>query len=437
LIHSPEPPERFTGKTAQIARRSCIQFPRSYVIQAMSRVILLAILVGLACTPARAEPFLPTTDDQIVERLPYRAGDRQITELRKERAQLAEQPENLRLALRLASRYIELGRVNGDPRYAGYAQAALMPWWNREHPPKEVLVLRATLRQRVHDFEGALVDLNAVVQINPRDAQARLTRATVLQVQGRYAAARNDCIALQQLADELVATTCLTSIGSVTGQLRESYQQLRLTLQRRADADPAVRSWALIGLAEMADRAGMAGNAEGYFREALAIDPADFYLLGAYADFLLDQHRPAEAAKLVALDTRADPLLLRYALALEAEGSPLSRSAAEQLRARFEASRLRGDRVHLREEARFTLHVLNDAPRALELAKQNWLVQKEVADVRILLEAGLAGGDGPTVALVEAWLRDSKLEDTFIQRLLQKSLHPDAGPLRTSKNRDR
>ena len=65
----------------------------------------------------------------------------------------------------------------------------------------------------------------------------------------------------------------------------------------------------------------------------------------------------------------------------------------EQLRDRFEASRLRGDRVHLREEARFTLHLLNDPKAALKLAQENWQVQKEPADVRILLEAALAAHD--------------------------------------------
>jgi hypothetical protein len=171
----------------------------------------------------------------------------------------------------------------------------------------------------------------------------------------------------------------------------------------------------------MTARQGHSAEAEGHFRAALEVDPTDFYLLGAYADFLLDQQRPAEAASLLADNTRADPLLLRYALALKAQRSPLLRATTEQLRERFDASRLRGDRVHLREEARFTLHVLGDAPRALQLAKDNWVVQKEVADVRILLEAALACADEPGIATVSTWLRQSALEDEHIQRLMQNS----------------
>ena len=204
----------------------------------------------------------------------------------------------------------------------------------------------------------------------------------------------------------------------MTGGLRGSYEELKSALLREPQADPGIRSWALTALAEMAARAGMATEAEGSFRQALALAPGDFYLLGAYADFLLDQHRPGEAASLVKDATRADPLLLRYALALEAESSPQWPAVADQLRDRFGASRLRGDRVHLREEARFTLHVLNEPDRALQLARENWRVQREPADARVLLEAALASGNRQSLIEMKNWLRESKLQDIQIERLL-------------------
>jgi hypothetical protein len=397
----------------------------------MSRTLFLAMFL---CASAHAQPFLPTSDAQVIERLPYQARDPVMSELRAERAQLTKQPDNLRLALRLASRYIELGRINGDPRYAGYAQAALMPWWNLESPPEAVLLLRATLRQRAHDFDRALTDLDTVLGANPWNIQARLTRATVLQVQGRYPAARDDCLRLQRLTNEVIATTCLSSLGSVTGQLHDSYRQLQLTLDRHPETSPAIRSWVQTALAEMAARADLTSAAESHFGNALAADPSDFYLLGAYADFLLDQRRPSEVIKLLADKTSADPLLLRYALALRAAASPQLPIAVQQLRERFEASRLRGDRVHLREEARFTLHVLNDGPRALQLAKEDWAVQKEVADVRILLEAAIATRNAPTLSIVSDWLRNSGLEDAFIRKIMQTVAHPNPGPPRTTKD---
>jgi hypothetical protein len=133
---------------------------------------------------------------------------------------------------------------------------------------------------------------------------------------------------------------------------------------------------------------------------------------------LLDNGRPQEVVALLRDKTAADPLLLRYALALQAQRSKELPAQVEQLRDRFDASRLRGDRVHLREEARFTLHLLNAPQAALTLAQENWQVQKEPADVRILLEAVLAADDAPAVDGVREWLKNSRLEDMELQRIL-------------------
>jgi len=117
-------------------------------------------------------------------------------------------------------------------------------------------------------------------------------------------------------------------------------------------------------------------------------------------------------------------LLLRYTLALHAERSARLPDQVEQLRERFAASRLRGDRVHVREEARFTLHLLGAPQTALKLAQENWQVQKEPADVRILLEAALAAADAEVVGAVTAWLQKTRLEDVQLKRLLPTTDRP-------------
>jgi hypothetical protein len=79
---------------------------------------------------------------------------------------------------------------------------------------------------------------------------------------------------------------------------------------------------------------------------------------------------------------------------------------------------MRGDRVHLREEARFELHLRHDPSKALRLAKENWAVQKEPADARILLEAAIAAGDRGSTRALRQWLTQSRLEDAQLSRLL-------------------
>ena len=88
------------------------------------------------------------------------------------------------------------------------------------------------------------------------------------------------------------------------------------------------------------------------------------------------------------------------------------------MRARFEAARRRGDTVHRREEARFALELAGDPREAVRLAKLNWAVQKEPADLRILAEAATASGDAGAARLVRDWLRDSRIEDRTLDALL-------------------
>ena len=148
---------------------------------------LLCVLVFLAASlSAAANPSIPRDDHQVLERLPGRSTAAEARELRRERAELAGDPENLRTSLALARTYIEKSRAESDPRYLGFAQATLNPWWNLPQPPVEVLVLRATIRQSTHDFNAALADLDLALKADPTHAQAWLTRAVILQVRGEY-----------------------------------------------------------------------------------------------------------------------------------------------------------------------------------------------------------------------------------------------------------
>lgn len=374
-----------------------------------------------------ATPFLPGSDGQILEQLRSRPADPVARELRELRTRLSREPNNMPLALQLARRYIEQGRAEGDPRYYGYAEATLQPWWNLAEPPTQILLLRATLAQSRHDFSSALNDLTRVLQAEPRNAQAWLTGAAILQVQADYPQAKRSCMALLRLATPLVTTTCLAGVASLTGQAGQAYQQLRDALAHTPSSSADEQLWVLTVLAEIAARTGQAA-AEDHYKEAVKLGLRDNYLLGAYADFLLDQGRPAEVLQLLKDQTRADNLLLRLTLAEEALNASGFAAHKQALQARFDASGLRGDSRHRREEARFTLHLLKQPTAALVLAQQNWTVQREPADARILLEAALATHNEAAAQPVLQWLDTNRVEDTHLQRLRAQLSNPPAKP---------
>src|SRR5262245_39625188 len=121
------------------------------------------------CFAAHAAPFTPADDAQVLERLPERATG-QNRELAQLRAAQRAVPNDLGAAVALADAYYQLSRAEGDPRYLGYAQAALAPWWNEAEAPSAVLVSRATILQSNHEFDRALADLGRVLARDARNA---------------------------------------------------------------------------------------------------------------------------------------------------------------------------------------------------------------------------------------------------------------------------
>ena len=382
----------------------------------MARVWKAALAAGLAIVAlaGAAKPFVPRSDDVVLERLPE-MGDPALAKLKRMRAALAASPRDLDAVVPVVRGALAAARTLGDPRFLGQAQAALAPWWQSDDAPPVVILLRATLEQSGHDFAGALRDLDRLLAAHPQMVQARLTRATVLTVLGRYGDARRDCAALAGHAAPLVVIGCEAAPASLSGDASAAYDGL-MRMLAYAGADEAVREWALTLAAEIAARRNDAEAAERHFRAALALDPRDPYVKAAYADFLLDRDRPRDVLPLVRDDTRNDMLLLRLALA--ERRLPASRDAfaahRADLAARFDAARRRGDGMHRREEARFRLAIDNDARAALALARENWAVQREPADLRILAEAARRAGDPDALELARDWIRDHRLEDATL-----------------------
>jgi tetratricopeptide (TPR) repeat protein len=385
-------------------------------------VLRSAFALAAALLPLQglASPHRPTDDTEIVERLPS-AGNATVRDLRRLHETLRRTPDNLPLALIVARHDIEAGRAEADPRFNGYAEAALAPWLDLPKPPPTVLLLRATLRQSRHEFPAALDDLDQVIAVEPRNAQAWLTRAVILQVQGEYAMAGASCDRLQALVEPFIYQICDAGIRTLGNGAERAYDALRRSLDSTgAAAAKPLRLWALTVLGEAASRLGDPEAAERHFRDALALGLDDTYLLGAFADFLLDRGRPEEVVALLADKTRIDPLMLRLTLAEAMQASPDFGRDRADLTQRFAAARLRGDRTHLREEARFTLSLLHEPEAALALAEANWAVQREPWDARVLLEAALAANRPEAARPVLAALAATRRPDAQLFPLIER-----------------
>ncbi len=384
----------------------------------MFRHLLRLTLAGLfsAALPVLAAPYIPHRHDQVLERLPIAPADPVARELRGLRAELAARPGDSWLAGRLASRYFDLAMAEGDPRYIGYAEAALRPWTAGVSIPADLRLIRGQLRQYRHDFAGALADLEAVAAAEPSNVEAHAWRAAIFMVQARYAEARAECAALEPHSSALFSTGCHAYVDATTGKTRPAYERLARVLKEHPEAPAGSKLWNLTRLAEMARRLGRPDAALGHFREALSLGMTDNFLLAAFGDFLLDEKRPAEVAEMLKGWARSDTLLLRLALAESALKLPSAAKRIQALEDRFSEASLRGEQLHLQEEARFRLRLRNDPSGALRLAAANWKVQREPRDAAILLEAALAARDRKAAQPALDWLDQSGFEDAGMRR---------------------
>ncbi len=355
----------------------------------------------------------------MLERLPAKASDPAMAELRRLRSAMAASPADPALAARVAERYFELAMAEGDPRYVGYAEAALRSWRD-EQATAEVLFMRGLLRQYRHDFAGGQKELAAALEKDPEHVGARAWRAAIFMVQADYAAAARECAALEAIASELLATGCGAYVEATTGKARVAYERLTAALKRHPEASAESRLWTLTRLAEVAWRLGDTSRAEQHFRDGLSIGLTDNFLLAAYADFLLEQGRPREVVALLKDWVRSDTLLLRLALAERAAKMPGAEQHVQALGDRFGAATLRGERLHMGEEARYLLDLKGNARAALEVAAENWKSQREPRDAEIFLRAAVVTGDRQAAAPVLRWLDETRFESPRLHNLAAK-----------------
>jgi len=382
-------------------------------------LVVLTALLGWPCVPFAA-PHTPSSDAVVVEQLPLRAQDPASRELNRLRSKWRQDPQNPAVAAELAQAYFEQAVSEGDPRYLGYAQAALKPWWSATEPPPVVRLVRGMVLQFNHRFPEAIKDLTEVSRLEPNNAVAWSWLAAVYLVTADYSKAREACDRLKPLAADLAVVGCLAYVDSLTGRAQFGLERLAMALRQQPKADPALRLWTLTRMAEISERLGDNRLAEQHFRAALALDVRDTYLLAAFSDFLLDQGRPTEVLTLLKDFSRADTLLLRLALAARDAGSADAVKYQQEMRERFDAARRQGDALHEKEESRFARSVLKENQRALVLAESNYRIQREAADARALLEASISCSSPQSAEPVLQWMAQNRVESVILQSLARQ-----------------
>ncbi len=408
----PTPPDERSGHPEQGAQSMLIV---SLLLFACV-VALVAWFGAVLVSPAGdgITTTVPTNAGAIVGRLPVQVA--QIKQdLRTRRAVQAASPRDVATLTALAQGHVERARQSGDPREIGLAESALAPWWEEARPPVPVLLIRASIRQYLHDFDGALADLAHVIQADPTNLQAWMSQAAIQQTTGALAEAATSCRRLMSLSRSITGMVCLADLASLGGD-RAALDRAS-AIVRSGTSSTAEQAWVMSVLAEMAERFGRHEQAETWFGLAAKAESGT-YARVAFADWLLRRDRARDAVSMLASAPATDAVLLRRALAWRTLGDPQASAAIAELRERFESSQARGDSLHLREMARFALEIDQAPSVALDYASRNWALQKEPADALLLAAAARAAGSPDKADPVRRFVRDCGLYDVRLHELL-------------------
>jgi len=366
--------------------------PRSFFV-AHPILSVAALLLCFAGDVHAGRPPLtvPSGPDVVIERLPagYAALSPHIGPATPART-VAEADTLLAAAAR-----------TGDSRLAARADA-LLARLPANSPRPDVIRARAFSAQHRHDFDGAVVLLDRLIAREPRDGDARMSRAQIHLVQGRLDLARADCTSLVLGVNADDGLLCTASLALRRGETGTASALLDRWLAQAPPADPR-RGYATVMRAEAAARSGDA-DAERWFRQALAGDPDDVKTLAAYARYLRAIGRDRDVEALLAA-TDADGLQLQRALAANAAGAANAAALADAQARRYATAHAVGSQPEMRDEAEFLLTLRRRPAEALALAQRNFGAQRDYEDVDLLIRAARAAGAPDAVRPLQAWAR--------------------------------
>ena len=177
---------------------------------------------------AQQQPFTPASDDEVLLVLPksFLATRNELSDLRD---QLNAKPDDPELAVAdVASKYLALGNRSGDPRFYGYARAAINRWWETDATP-QILEIRAKLKEKDHLYDDALKDLKSAKALASKaqvgsnfKSDVLLRIGNIYRVQGRYDDGMKIGDQIQTNSGDIAAALSRAPIMAQTGQAQKS-----------------------------------------------------------------------------------------------------------------------------------------------------------------------------------------------------------------------
>ncbi len=367
-------------------------------------IILMVFSVNF--NPVYSAPTIPTSDNEvllILEKSSLRSNVEKI------KLQLHRNKNSTTALIKILQNTIERGKLNTEPRYIGLVSSYVDSYLQTQPTNVEFKILKATLLQHDHQFDAAITLLNNVISDTPTATNARLLRASVLQVQAKYHAAQQDCYSLLGVTSHLVTLACIAQINGLTKNTLQNYNTLYTIIKQSSQNPLAELSWSYDILAQLALQLGKTNLAQQHLLDGLKLAPNNIPLLNRYADLLISQKKFNKVFKLLENKNNDFTVLLRLAIA--EKNSSSNTNYKQQFLNRLHKMLATRDVTHQREIAAFYLFVTQDKSKALISAKQNWMVQKELYDAQLLVLCAISNKDKNSAKPVLDWYKHNAITD--------------------------
>lgn len=397
--------------------------------------VTISVLLPL---PALAQPFTPADDDSVVDTLTPAIVELSADIRRQQTTSTTAEAAPAQILPQAMAAY-QVAVSSGDARAYGHTLTILQRWPDDTPRPAMISILLAAVQQHNHAFDEALMQLRPLTTAQPQNVprsayiQALMIQSQIGLVIADYPLVESSCDALSSSARRPVYINCQAQLDGVTGNARQALSILNDTLITGADLSTLDYQELLITGAVMAHRVGELVLAEDYYQKALRLAPDNTYLLVSYARLLREQARHAELIALLPADsdqTLNAELSILVATALRARDTTADKHRAETIVSRlsrdFELAFLRNDAIPYKEYAQYSLDLADQPSDALRAARQNWALQKEPSDTRLLARAAAANNDQQTLTEIAQWINQMGTEDTRLQAILAG--HQESSP---------
>lgn len=375
-------------------------------MQWIKQPIRLLFLLVISCQLLYAAPFIPKTDQQILETLPsdspparYLSSDDFLS------SQNTNDPKQ-------TSQLLERAYLQGDPRALGQAKAQLNQLTDQSI---ETLMLRARALQSDHKFSEAKEVLKQILTKDTVNPDALLTLSSLLVVQGQFEEAIDYCNKLDDPELRVYELACQAQIQSMTGQLEQAKQTLSGLAAIAPGLDTSTARWIYLMQADAALRSQDTSLADEVFS---VMDAQTVPALMARADWLLSKGEYQEVTQLLKTHTDKDALLLRLIAAQIKLHDPKSEQNLALMQERTEVWQIRKENAHMREQATYAM-LANQVDAALQLARNNWQQQRETADIEIYTRAAIQAGSQKDIEVIRQFIKDTQFEYPALERDLR------------------